>query len=330
MRVIMRLCERIQVLDYGKTIAIGTPAEVRRDPAVLTAYLGSGERCACWRSMTSRSATAASPPLHGISLEVDEGEIGRARRAERRRQDDDAVGDLRARRRRAAARSPSRASRSSGSRPSGSCGTGIALVPEGRHIFATLTVAENLAARHDRAAATARAPRPTSRAAFERFPVLGSTYRQLGRQALGRRAAAARDRARAPRRPRLLLLDEPSLGLAPVVIDLVFDALEELRARGRDDPARRAERRRARSSSPTAPTSSAPAGSRSRARATSSSRLERPRDRLPRGLTTVTMTLVRSSTSSTRSRSGSLYALFALGIALIFGIMGLSTSRTAS
>jgi branched-chain amino acid transport system ATP-binding protein len=40
MRLIMRLCERIQVLDYGKTISIGTPAEVRRDPAVLTAYLG--------------------------------------------------------------------------------------------------------------------------------------------------------------------------------------------------------------------------------------------------------------------------------------------------
>jgi ABC-type branched-subunit amino acid transport system ATPase component len=40
MRLIMRLCERIQVLDYGRTISIGTPAQVRRDPAVLTAYLG--------------------------------------------------------------------------------------------------------------------------------------------------------------------------------------------------------------------------------------------------------------------------------------------------
>jgi len=41
MRVIMRLCTRIQVLDYGKTIAIGPPAQVRNDPAVRAAYLGA-------------------------------------------------------------------------------------------------------------------------------------------------------------------------------------------------------------------------------------------------------------------------------------------------
>ena len=43
MRVIMRLCDRIQVLDYGKTIAGGSPAQIRADPAVLAAYLGSEE-----------------------------------------------------------------------------------------------------------------------------------------------------------------------------------------------------------------------------------------------------------------------------------------------
>lgn len=42
MRLIMRLCERIQVLDYGKTISIGNAAEVQADPAVIEAYLGAG------------------------------------------------------------------------------------------------------------------------------------------------------------------------------------------------------------------------------------------------------------------------------------------------
>jgi branched-chain amino acid transport system ATP-binding protein len=41
MSVIMRLCQRIQVIDRGRTISIGTAAEVQRDPAVLTAYLGT-------------------------------------------------------------------------------------------------------------------------------------------------------------------------------------------------------------------------------------------------------------------------------------------------
>ena len=41
MRIIFRVCERIQVLDYGKTIAVGTPEEIRTDRRVVAAYLGA-------------------------------------------------------------------------------------------------------------------------------------------------------------------------------------------------------------------------------------------------------------------------------------------------
>lgn len=46
MRVIMSLCERIHVLDHGRSIASGTPSQIQADPAVLTAYLGSTGRAA--------------------------------------------------------------------------------------------------------------------------------------------------------------------------------------------------------------------------------------------------------------------------------------------
>jgi branched-chain amino acid transport system ATP-binding protein len=108
---------------------------------------------------------------------------------------------------------------------------GLALVPEGRHIFGTLTVAENLqlgtTARRDRSAAADDLER-----VLARFPVLGSYYeKSAGTLSGGEQQQLAIARALLSR-PRLLLLDEPSLGLAPVVIDTVFDALDELRDEG--------------------------------------------------------------------------------------------------
>jgi branched-chain amino acid transport system ATP-binding protein len=118
-----------------------------------------------------------------------------------------------------------------GRRPEDIARRGIALVPEGRRIFAELTVEENLRL----GLAGRRAQRGGGddlRRVYELFPVVEEHRRRhAGALSGGQQQQLAIARALVSD-PQVLLLDEPSLGLAPRMVDAVFEALQQIRDRG--------------------------------------------------------------------------------------------------
>ena len=118
-------------------------------------------------------------------------------------------------------------------RPAGHevCEHGIAIVPEGRRVFAGMTVRDNLALGAYRNGARAGSEERLERV-HTLFPILSERSAQrAGTLSGGEQQMLALGRALMAG-PRLLLLDEPSLGLAPVVVDTLFDALQEIHASG--------------------------------------------------------------------------------------------------
>jgi branched-chain amino acid transport system ATP-binding protein len=108
---------------------------------------------------------------------------------------------------------------------------GIAHVPEGRQVFPELTVKENLEIGAYVPKAKAERSR-TLELVFNIFPVLAERRKQLaGTMSGGEQQMLAVGRG-LMMKPRLLMLDEPSLGLAPVITDTTFEKIQEIHAMG--------------------------------------------------------------------------------------------------
>ena len=108
---------------------------------------------------------------------------------------------------------------------------GLAMVPEGRGVFARMTIMENLQmgayVRRDTAAIASDAER-----VFSIFPRLQERRDQLaGTMSGGEQQMLAMGRALMSR-PRVLLMDEPSMGLAPIMVDKIFEVVREVYAQG--------------------------------------------------------------------------------------------------
>jgi ABC-type branched-subunit amino acid transport system ATPase component/ABC-type branched-subunit amino acid transport system permease subunit len=241
MGLVMEVSDTVVVLDAGRRIAAGAPAQVQNDPAVLAAYLGGAEfapalRRAPWRGgrelLAARRVHAGYDEievLRGIDVEVRMGEL---------------VAVLGAN---GAGKTTMMRALSGLLRPTGGsikldgveissllahriARAGVVLVPEGRQVFPELSVVDNLLL-----GAYSR-PARTAAAAIERmlarFPLLWARAAQRAGLLSGgeqQMLALARGLIAAPR---VLLLDEPSLGLAPAAINELFADVAALRDDG--------------------------------------------------------------------------------------------------
>jgi sulfate-transporting ATPase len=229
--LVLETCDRVAVLNFGAKIAEGSPDEITRNPAVTVSYLGTGPRNAPARRPRSAPMDVA---LRAEGLSAGYGELAAVRDLDLTVHAGEVVALL----------GPNGAGKSTtlltfaGELPPlhgrvsylGRAGNdplhrrvrdGLGFVPEERSVFQSLTVADNL-----------RLGPGSTDAALDLFPELRPLLgRRAGLCSGGEQQILALARALAAR-PRLLLVDELSLGLAPLVVRRLLDAL---RAAADDD-----------------------------------------------------------------------------------------------
>ncbi len=243
MSVVMGVSDRIFVLDRGRKIAEGLPKEVREDANVVAAYLGEPAGAAPPRRRIAEAGEghAPRPPmlecrrlssgygavavLHEVDLHVGEGEIVALLGS-------NGAGKSTLLRTLFGAPRATGGEILLGGRPIGGlrphevARLGVAHVPEGRHIMPQMTVRENLQTGAQNGVRDTFAADMAKVLAL--FPRLEERLTQrAGTMSGGEQQMLAIGRAMM-QRPRLLLLDEPSLGLAPLVIRQIFDAIRTL------------------------------------------------------------------------------------------------------
>jgi branched-chain amino acid transport system ATP-binding protein len=249
MDLVMDISDKVNVLDYGKLIASGTPDTIQRDQKVIVAYLGAerGERDLCsTRDLVDGescpvpedllvvegmvTAYGSIEALHGVSLTVPKGMVVTvlgANGAGKSTLLHTISGIVRS----SAGHVTYQGEDITRLAPEKIVAKGLCQVPEGRQLFPTLTVEDNLIV-----GATGRKDRGSLADdiayVYELFPILGERRKQeAGTLSGGEQQMLAIGRALTGK-PSLLLLDEPSMGLAPLAVERIFEALAKLNEQG--------------------------------------------------------------------------------------------------
>ena len=238
MPVVMGVSDRLIVVNKGQVLAQGTPREMQAHPEVIAAYLGVQEEC----EITPKPSLVVETPLlslkgveagygpikvlKGLDIDVYAGEIVcllGANAAGKSTTIKTILGNVRA----SAGTIEFHGHRIEGWPTGRIVAHGVALVPEGRRIFPLLTVLDNL----KMGGFTVRDAAVIDRGielAFEQFPILYERRLQRGGTLSGGEQQMLAIARALMTEPRLLCLDEPSMGLSPILVQQVFDIIQKI------------------------------------------------------------------------------------------------------